>query len=82
MHRDFVAFLRQEFDDLAAFRAWDLDFGLVGEHVAEGLVFFHDVPLLDLPSDDLPFGEALAEFRHLEFEDHAGSPLRKSSPAR
>ena len=48
----------------------DLDGGLVGHHLDDGLVLVDAVPLGDEPLDDLALGDAFPDVGQLELECH------------
>ena len=64
--RDVLADGSVQGHDRAGERAWDLDRGLGGLDLDEGLVQLDGVARCDQPFDDLAFLEALAEVGHDE----------------
>src|SRR6185369_16500260 len=51
-------------------RGGQLDGGLVGHHLDDGLVELDLVALFDLPPDDLALDDTFADIRHVEVERH------------
>ncbi len=78
--------LAAEGQHAAGHRRRDLDAGLVGHHVGQGLVFGDRVAGLDMPGDELDLGDAFADIGHLDHVHVAGHlvmpPSRAAAPRR
>jgi hypothetical protein len=68
--RDDVAVLVVDLGDRAGARGGELDGGLIGHHLDEGLVELDGVTDLDLPTDDLALDNTFADIGHVEVERH------------
>ena len=73
-HRHHLPDRAAELDHAAGHRRGHFDRGLVGHHVAQRLVLGDAVAHLDVPLDDLHFGDAFADVRHAD-DVHAHDPI-------